>query len=142
VTISLPSASFVNGSMVTRLLAELQFGRVVLGQPAFDSDNVTELDQAHTERHEILADWAGVRSSGREALGGPRHQGSAARQQQLAHLAPLHRGTTAGPGRWPHRNRRTDCQSAAVLVRPGRNFGASAFCIERSSSDHPQSANR
>src|SRR5437879_13573831 len=34
------------------LLAELQLGRVVLGQPALDPDHVAELHQTHTERHE------------------------------------------------------------------------------------------
>src|ERR1700757_412740 len=61
------------------LLTELQFGRVVFGQPALDPDDVAELHQAHAERHEILAGRTGVGSSGRETLGGPRHQGSAAR---------------------------------------------------------------
>src|ERR1700744_492345 len=55
------------------LLAELELGRVVLGQPALDSDNVTELDQADTERHEVVTGRPGVGSSGRETLGRPCH---------------------------------------------------------------------
>src|ERR1700761_4859583 len=61
------------------LLAELQFGRVVFGQPGLDPDDVAELHQTHPERYEILAGRTGEGSSGRETLGGPRHQGSAAR---------------------------------------------------------------
>src|ERR1700756_2504614 len=55
----------------------LELGRVVLGHPALDSDHVTELDQADAKRHEVVTGRAGVGSSGREALGGPCHQGSA-----------------------------------------------------------------
>src|SRR5271166_3766085 len=57
------------------------------------------------QRHQVLAGRTGEGRPRGEALGGPRHQRSAARQQQLGHLAPaaaraplLHwerRGTTA-----------------------------------------------
>ena len=50
-TISLPSASVVNGIDGQLHLSgrSLQLGRVVLGQPALDSDLVPELDQAHPD---------------------------------------------------------------------------------------------
>src|SRR6516162_2657725 len=54
------------------LLAELELGRVVLGQPALDADHVAELNQAHAERHKIVAGRTRIGSPGRETLGGPR----------------------------------------------------------------------
>src|ERR1700684_1279072 len=65
------------------LLSELQLGRIVFGQPALDADHVTELNQTHPERHEVVTGRTGVRGSGRGALRGPRDQGSVARQQVL-----------------------------------------------------------
>src|ERR1700761_7897558 len=65
------------------VLSELQLGRIVFGQPALDPDHVTELNQTHPERHEVVTGRAGVRGSGWEALCGPRDQGSAAGQQVL-----------------------------------------------------------
>src|SRR4051794_2307591 len=38
--------------------AELQLGRVVFGEPAFDTDDVLELNQPDAERHEVLTGCA------------------------------------------------------------------------------------
>jgi hypothetical protein len=55
VTTSLPSASVANGIISSTSMAELQFLRVVLGQPSLDAHHVIELHQAHPERDEVLA---------------------------------------------------------------------------------------
>src|SRR4029077_10742937 len=129
------------------LLAELELGRVVLGQPALDSDyrvfSQTQLDQADAERHEIVPGRAGVGSSGREALGSPCHQGSAARQQQLTHL-------TATAARTPllhwEGGGATVAASTAdqlrAVIGPGGDVGGKCFLhraiLQRSSVQRPE----
>src|SRR4051794_939467 len=54
------------------LHAELQLLRIVLGEPAFDANLVTQLNEADAERHEILARGSCIRCAGREPLRSPR----------------------------------------------------------------------
>src|SRR5215210_2130150 len=56
---------------------ELQFLRVVLGEPALDADDVLGLNEPDAERHEILSRRALVGGAGRKALRGPRDEGAA-----------------------------------------------------------------
>src|SRR6478736_4008564 len=69
------------------LLAELELGRVVLGEPALDADHVAELHKADAERDEVLTRRALVRQPRRKALRRPRDEGAAPRQQHVRHFA-------------------------------------------------------
>src|SRR2546423_3391587 len=69
------------------VLAELQLGRIVLGEPTLDADHVIELHQTDTERDEVLTGRALVRGTWREALRCPRDEGAAPRQQHVGHVA-------------------------------------------------------
>src|SRR5271155_441858 len=119
------------------LLTELQLGRIVFGQPALNSDHVTELDQAHPERHEVLAGWTGVGSPGRETLGRPRDQGSAARQQELCH-----RRATAPGAKLLHREGGGAAVAASaadqlrIIVGPSRDAGIDCL-LHREILRHP-----
>src|ERR1700722_3246198 len=106
------------------LLAELQLGGIVLGQPALDTDGVAELYQAHPERHEILAGGTGVGSPGRETLRGPSDDGALARQQQLAHLSATAAWAALLDGEGSGAAIATlTADQLRVLVRPGRDLG-------------------
>src|SRR5271168_3329078 len=125
------------------LLTELELGRVVLGQPALDSDHVTELDQADAERDEVVTGRAKVGSSGREALGGPCHQGSAARQQQLAH--PTATAARTPLLHWEGGGATVAASTADQLravIGPGGDVGGKCFLhrviLQRSSVQRPE----
>ena len=85
--ISLPSSSVANGTMVSDLLAELELGRVVLGEPALDADHVVELHKADAERDEVPTRRSLVRQPRGKALRRPRDEGAAPRQQHVRHFA-------------------------------------------------------
>src|SRR3954447_12475704 len=103
--------------------AELQLGRVLFGEPAFDTDDVLELNQPDAERHEVLTGWALVWRPWREALRRPCHESSAPRQQHLRHLADTALRAAGLGGK-----RRGAAAAAAaadqlwILVGPGRNL--------------------
>ena len=98
------------------LLAELELRRVVLGEPALDADHVVELHQADAERDEVLTRRARVRRAGREALGGPRDEGAAPRQQHVGHVA----GAALGAARWTGKVVAAEQQRRAEYAAAGR----------------------
>src|SRR6478735_7112000 len=119
--------------------AELQFLRIVLGQPALDADDVVELNEPDAERHEVLARRPLVRRPGRKALRRPRDEGAATRQVHVRHVA----GTAPGAALL-HRERGGAARRASatdqlrILVGPGRDLGRERLLLCR----HPADTNR
>src|SRR6476620_12374012 len=121
--ISLPSSSVANGTMVSDLLAELELGRVVLGEPALDADHVVELHQADAERDEVLTRRALVWQPRGKALRRPRDEGAAPRQQHVRHFAcaALRAALLDGKGGGPAVTAGAS-DELGVLVGPGRDL--------------------
>src|SRR6476619_3811956 len=118
------------------LLAELELRRVVLGQPALDADHCVlpqaELHQADAERDEVLTRRAFVRCAGREALGGPRDEGAAPRQEHLGHLpgAALGAALLDGEGGGPALAAGAS-DELWILVGPGRDLRRERYLLCR-----------
>src|ERR1700730_5733614 len=116
--------------------AELELGRVILGQPAFDADHVLELHQADAERDEVLTDRALIRRAGREALRRPRDEGATPGQQHVRHLPGAALGAALLDGKGGGSALAAGASNeVGILVGPGRDLRRERYLLCRHTVD-------